>query len=260
MDNCFSLTYPPRYAIIKRMKILIISDIHANLTALESVLAAAGDYGAAWCLGDVVGYGPDPNECITRVQQLPNMVCILGNHDAAVLDKIDITSFNPEARTVLRWTKQVLTPANLEFLNNRPETVVLDHVTLAHGSPRQPVWEYLLDTRTATINFSYFETPYCFVGHTHLPVMYYLADESRSASLIIPENFTQIALAPRTILNPGSVGQPRDRDPRAAYAILDTDEYSCEFHRVPYDIEAVQKRMRQAGLPERHIQRLSSGW
>ncbi len=242
------------------MKILIISDIHANLTALEAVLKAAGEFDAVWCLGDVVGYGPDPNECVVRIRQLPSLVCILGNHDAAVLDKIDITSFNPEARTVLMWTQQVLNPASIDFLHSLPETAVVDHVTLAHGSPRQPVWEYLLDTRTATLNFAFFETPYCFVGHTHLPVLYYLAEESRSARLIIPENFTQIALAPRTILNPGSVGQPRDRDPRAAYAILDTDEYSCEFHRTAYDIEAVQARMRLAALPERHIQRLSAGW
>jgi len=242
------------------MKILIISDIHANLTALEAVLKNAGEYDAVWCLGDLVGYGPDPNECVVRVRQLPNLVCIIGNHDAAVLDQIEIISFNPEARAVLQWTQQVLAPASIEFLRSLPETVTLDHVTLAHGSPRQPVWEYLLDTRTATLNFTFFETPYCFVGHTHLPVLYYLPEDSRSARLIIPENFTQILLAPRTILNPGSVGQPRDRDPRAAYAVLDTDEYSCEFHRVAYDIEAVQARMRAAGLPERHIQRLSAGW
>ena len=242
------------------MKILIISDIHANLTALEAVLKNAGEYDAVWCLGDLVGYGPDPNECVVRVRQLPNLVCIIGNHDAAVLDQIEIISFNPEARAVLQWTQQVLAPASIEFLRSLPETVTLDHVTLAHGSPRQPVWEYLLDTRTATLNFTFFETPYCFVGHTHLPVLYYLPEDSRSARLIIPENFTQILLAPRTILNPGSVGQPRDRDPRAAYAVLDTDEYSCEFHRVAYDIEAVQARMRAVGLPERHIQRLSAGW
>ena len=242
------------------MKILIISDIHANLTALEAVLKAAGNFDAVWCLGDLVGYGPDPNECVLRIRQLPDLVCILGNHDAAVLDQIDVTSFNPEARMVLQWTQQVLNPASIEFLHALPEKAVVDHVTLVHGSPRQPVWEYLLDTRTATLNFAFFETPYCFVGHTHLPVMYYLAEESRSARLNIPENFTQIVLAPRTILNPGSVGQPRDRDPRAAYAILDMDEYSCEFHRVAYDIEAVQARMRTAALPERHIQRLSAGW
>jgi len=122
------------------------------------------------------------------------------------------------------------------------------------------VWEYLLDTRTATHNFHYFENPYCFVGHTHLPVLYYLPDEGMSARLIVPEDSTQLALAPRAILNPGSVGQPRDRDPRAAYAVLDLEQYTWECHRVPYDIPAVQERMRKADLPERHILRLAAGW
>lgn len=242
------------------MKILIISDIHANLTALEAVLASAGKIDACWCLGDLVGYGPDPNECIDLVRQLPELVCVEGNHDAATLQQIELAAFNPEARLALHWTQQQLTPQNMRFLENLPERVVVDLVTLVHGSPRQPVWEYLLDTRTATLSFSFFDTPYCFVGHTHLPVLYYLSEESRLASLIMPENSTQLALAPRTILNPGSVGQPRDRDPRAAYVLLDTELYVCEFHRVPYDIAAVQERMRGFNLPERHIQRLAIGW
>lgn len=242
------------------MKILVITDIHANFSALESVLAVAGDYQAVWCLGDLVGYGPDPNECIARVRELPNLVCVLGNHDAAAIEKIDDNAFNADARLVISWTRKTLTPASVEFLNSLPETQVQGDVTLVHGSPRQPVWEYLLDTRTATQNFEFFDTPFCFVGHTHLPVLYYLGDDSRTARLIIPENSTQMALAPRTIINPGSVGQPRDRDARAAYAIFDTEQNLWEFHRVDYEIEAVQDRMRLANLPERHILRLSAGW
>ena len=133
-------------------------------------------------------------------------------------------------------------------------------VSRAVASPRQPIWEYLLDTRTATANFAHFDTPYCFVGHTRLPVLYYLPDESQMASLVIPENNTQLTLAPRSIVNPGSVGQPRDRDRRAAYGILDTDEYVFHFRRAEYDIVAVQDRMRAANLPERHITRLEVGW
>ncbi len=242
------------------MRVLILSDIHANITALEAVLGDAGEFDAAWCLGDLVGYGPDPNECIARIRQLPNLVCVLGNHDAAALRQIDVETFNPEARQAIRWTQQNLAQGNLEFLRELSERAVVDHVTLAHGSPRQPVWEYLLDTRTATLNFEYFETPYCFVGHTHLPVLYYLPDDSRTARLLVPENTTQITLAPRAILNPGSVGQPRDRDPRAAYAIFDSQEYTWEYHRIDYDIPAVQARMKAANLPDRHIQRLSAGW
>jgi diadenosine tetraphosphatase ApaH/serine/threonine PP2A family protein phosphatase len=242
------------------MKILVISDIHANLSALQSVLKHAGEFDAAWCLGDLVGYGPDPNECVEIVRNLPELVCLLGNHDAAALGMIETESFNPDARLALEWTKDQLIPESLAFLESLPERRIIDHVSLAHGSPRQPVWEYLLDTRTASINFEYFETPYCFVGHTHLPVVYYLPDESRVARLTVPDASMQMTMAPRAILNPGSVGQPRDRDPRAAYAIYQPDESLFEFRRVAYNISAVQERMEEAGLPERHIQRLSAGW
>lgn len=242
------------------MRILIISDIHANLTALETVLKDAGSVEAIWCLGDLVGYGPDPNECIARVREQPNLICMLGNHDAAVLRQIDIDTFNLEARLAIYWTQKTLTQESITFLQKLPETKIWDHVVLAHGSPRQPVWEYLLDTRTATLNFDYFETPYCFVGHSHLPVMYHLPDESRIARLFVPEASLQLTMAPRAIFNPGSVGQPRDRDPRAAYAIYDPDQNIWEYRRVTYDIAAVQARMFAVDLPERHIQRLSAGW
>ena len=242
------------------MKTLLISDIHANLTALEAVLADAGPVEAVWCLGDLVGYGPDPNECVVRVAALPNLRCVMGNHDAAALRQIEVDAFNPEARAALLWTQERLSAANLTFLESLPEMIEVDQITLVHGSPRQPVWEYLLDTRTATINFDYFETLYCFVGHTHLPVIYYLPDDQRMAHLIVPENTTQVTLAPRAIINPGSVGQPRDRDPRAAYALLDMEDYTWEWHRVAYDIPSVQERMHQAKLPERHIVRLAAGW
>jgi diadenosine tetraphosphatase ApaH/serine/threonine PP2A family protein phosphatase len=242
------------------MRVLIISDIHANRTALEAVIADAGPIDAAWCLGDLVGYGPDPNECIERVQELPQLTCLLGNHDAAALSQIDVDSFNPDARLAIHWTRSTLSAASLAFLRGLPDIAVIDDMTLTHGSPRQPVWEYILDTRTATLNFDFFDTPYCVVGHTHLPVLYYLPDESRVARLIVPDASMQLALAPRTILNPGSVGQPRDRDPRAAYAVLDPEQNLWEYHRVSYNVSEVQERMEKAELPERHIQRLSAGW
>jgi len=242
------------------MRILVISDIHANLTALERVLTDAGEYDAVWCLGDLVGYGPDPNECIDRVRGLPNLLCILGNHDAAVLNQIDPANFNPEARDALHWTRNFLSPANLVYLHSLPEKIIVDQVTLVHGSPRQPVWEYLLDTQTATRNFEYFDTSYCFVGHTHLPVWYHRTDDRRFAQLAMLTPNVRITLTPRAILNPGSVGQPRDRDPRAAYAIYNPDQGTWEHRRVPYDILDVQARMKDAGLPDRHIQRLNSGW
>jgi predicted phosphodiesterase len=242
------------------MRILVISDIHANLTALETVITEAGKYDSVWCLGDLVGYGPDPNECIARVRQLPGIQCIIGNHDMAALHQLDSDSFNPEARTSILWTQKSLSESSKIFLQHLPEKIELAEVTLSHGSPRHPVWEYLLDTRTATINFDFFETPLCFVGHTHLPVIYTLNNSYHGASLTIPEANKTIPLPRRAIMNPGSVGQPRDRDPRAAFVIYDSNLGTWEYQRVSYDIQSVQERMRKAGLPDRHIQRLAAGW
>jgi predicted phosphodiesterase len=242
------------------MHILVISDIHANRNALEAVIADAGDFEAAWCLGDLIGYGPDPNECIQLVRQLPELVCLLGNHDAAVIQQIDISSFNPEARRALQWTLNSLSQDSVDYLTSLPERTVANGVTLVHGSPRQPVWEYLLDTQIASQNFAYFETSFCFVGHSHLPVIFQLNEGRAYADLIVPEPQNCIPLHPRAILNPGSVGQPRDRDPRAAYALFDPEEQTWEYRRVHYDIASVQERMEAADLPLRHIQRLSTGW
>ena len=242
------------------MRTLVISDIHANLTALEAVLEAAGEVDSVWCLGDLVGYGPDPNECVARIRALPHVLCIIGNHDAAALMQIDADTFNPEARSALIWTRKMLDESSREYLSSLPEKIEVDRVTLTHGSPRHPVWEYLLDTRTATLNFEYFSTPLCLVGHTHLPVIYTLLDEKSIARLSIPEANSLITLPERAIVNPGSVGQPRDRDARAAFAIYDDAKNVWDYRRVSYNISAVQSRMEKAGLPERHIQRLAAGW
>ena len=242
------------------MKALIISDIHANLTALEAVLEDAGDFDATWCLGDIVGYGPDPNECIARVRELPNLTCLLGNHDAAVIEEIDIASFNIEARISVAWTQKVMVEEGLEFLKSLPAKTEASGQTLAHGSPRHPIWEYLLDTPIITENFEFFDTPFCFVGHTHLPVIYQLDGDHQLPKHIIPESFSPLQLTPRAIINPGSVGQPRDRNPLASYILFDAETKICEHRRASYDIEAVQSRMREAKLPQRHINRLEIGW
>ena len=242
------------------MKTLVISDIHANLTALEAVLEDAGDIEATWCLGDIVGYGPDPNECIERIRFLPNLTCLLGNHDAAVIEEIDITSFNLEARISVGWTQSVINAPSLKFLKDLPAITKSEGQTLAHGSPRHPIWEYLLDSRSVIENFEFFDTPYCFVGHTHLPVIYQLDGRHQMPAQIIPEPAEVIQLKPRAIINPGSVGQPRDRNPFASYAIFDTETHLVENRRAKYDIEAVQARMRFANLPQRHINRLEIGW
>jgi predicted phosphodiesterase len=242
------------------MRILVISDIHANLTALDTVLEHAGEVDAVWCLGDVVGYGPWPNECIARLQDLPELVCLIGNHDAAAINLLDIATFNPEAQISINWMQTRLTEDSLDFLRSLQEHVTIYDVTLAHGSPRQPILEYLLDTRSATENFDHFTTSYCFVGHTHLPVRFEYKNGDYISRLSIPPINEVTELAPRAILNPGSVGQPRDRDPRAAFTIFDPDENTWHYQRVGYDIASVQEKMTEAGLPERHIQRLQGGW
>ncbi|MFO7585035.1 MAG: metallophosphoesterase family protein [Anaerolineales bacterium] len=243
------------------MRILVISDLHANLTALEAVLADAGAVDATWCLGDVVGYGPDPNEVVERVRAIPNLTCVLGNHDVAVLGQMDDAVFNTEARRSLLWQKKQLSDGNKGYLENLPQnSLVMDTVTLAHGSPRDPVWEYILNTLVARLNFQRFETPYCFVGHSHIQCMFQLNTEKDRVSLEAPKVDEVLTLTPRAILNSGSVGQPRDRDPRAAYAIFDPEAGTWEPRRASYDIEAVQERIRAAKLPDKHAVRLAEGW
>ncbi len=242
------------------MRVLVISDIHANLTALEAVLNDADGVDSTWCLGDIVGYGPDPNECIARIRGLPNLVCLLGNHDAAALGRIDVEAFNAEAKASVQWMQAVLSPESRAFLTDLPERAVIGDVTLAHGSPRNPVWEYILDLRVAQINFSFFDTPFCMIGHTHLPVVYRMVSEYSGVRMVVPVPGERLVLKPRGLLNPGSVGQPRDRDARAAYAIFEPEGNIWEYHRVSYDVDRVQKRIYEANLPTRHALRLAEGW
>jgi len=243
------------------MRFLIISDVHANLAALAAVIADAGPFDFVWCLGDLVGYGPDPNECIERIRDLPHF-SLAGNHDWAALGKLDITSFNSDARVASVWTQSQLSPASREYLASLPTQTEKDQFTLAHASPRQPVWEYVLDPLIAQRNFAYFDTPYCLVGHTHIPVLFYQLEENPSGckTLIPPfEGPIDLQMAARIILNPGSVGQPRDGNPDASYALLDTDAMTWEHRRVPYPIEITQERMRARELPPRLIERLDYG-
>jgi len=242
------------------MKILVISDVHANLTALEAVLSEAGAFNTAWCLGDLVGYGPDGNECVQRIRNLPNLLCVRGNHDLAICGDTDLDIFNNEAKEAILVSRKMMAPETLQFLHGLPEVLTSDLVTLVHGSPRNPVWEYILDAATAAENFNNFNTPLAFVGHSHLPLMFTADNESGlvERSYILPG--TKHNLNNRAILNPGSVGQPRDNDPRASFGIFDPEAMTWEIHRVVYDIPAVQKRIVDAGLPEKHARRLRAGW
>jgi len=247
------------------MRHLIISDIHANLTAFQAVLEDAGeldkDFDDVWCLGDVVGYGPDPNECCELLREFPHL-CLAGNHDWAALKRLDLRTFNADARKAAAWTQEALTPENREYLESLPTTFVLGDFTLAHGSPREPVWEYILDPLIAALNFTHFETAYCLVGHTHTPITYQELNEAGDCMPIVPVYRESIYLdnGHRQIINPGSIGQPRDQDPRAAYAILDAESGVWEFRRVSYPVEDVQERMRAHDMPERLVTRLAHGW
>jgi len=243
------------------VRVLVISDIHANDTALQAVLEDAGTVDESWCLGDMVGYGPDPNQVLDRIRGLPRLRCIFGNHDAAILRRMELEAFNGEARTSLNWTGTVLTTENVNFLRSlAPLDEVDGTVTLAHGSPRDPTWEYILNTLAARFNFTHFRTPLCFVGHSHIQSIFEF-DEDDDRVIASPNRVSEaVPLTHRSIANPGSVGQPRDRDPRAAYAIFETEVRTWEARRVDYDVAVVQKRIRDAGLPVRHALRLAEGW
>jgi diadenosine tetraphosphatase ApaH/serine/threonine PP2A family protein phosphatase len=242
-------------------RVLVISDVHANITALEAVLADAGKVDEVWCLGDIAGYGPDPNECMERIQALPDLTCMMGNHDYAAMGNMPMDVFNIDAKKALLWQREMLTNGNREFLRMlSQEPKVCGSFTLAHGSPRDPIWEYIMNTLVARINLDFFETPWCLVGHSHFQAVFEYHAETDEMSIEVPGSAEEYELKERAILNPGSVGQPRDRDPRAAYAIFDPEIKIWEPHRVAYDIKSVQKRILEAGLPPRHAERLAGGW
>lgn len=243
------------------MRVLIISDIHANLPAFETVMRdAEGDWDYVWCLGDVVGYGPNPNECCDLLKSLPHL-CLAGNHDWAALGQLDIRNFNSDARKAVIWTQESLTPENLAYLAALPTTFVMGQYTLAHGSPREPVWEYILDPLIAALNFSQFETPICLVGHTHTPVVYQQLNERGDVEALSPVYREAKSLeGQRLIINPGSVGQPRDNNPDAAYAILHVERMVFEHRRVAYPVDQTQQMMRDVNMPDRLVNRLAHGW
>ena len=241
------------------MRYLIISDIHANLVALEAVLADAPSFDEIWCLGDLVGYGPNPNECVERIQDFSH-TCLAGNHDWAALGKLDVKSFNVDARVATAWTQVEISPPVREYLDGLPTHVEQNGFTMAHASPREPVWEYILDANAAHANFAHFSTPMCLVGHTHIPLIFEMDNERHRVEMVMPPLRGTLRLGPRRmIINPGSVGQPRDGDPWASYATLDSETMTWEFHRVPYAVEITQERMRARGLPIRLIERLAIG-
>jgi predicted phosphodiesterase len=245
------------------MRYVILSDIHGNLDAFKAVLddvASRGGFDQIWCLGDIVGYGPEPKECIQLLRQYDH-ICVAGNHDWAAVGNVELSDFNPEAAAACLWTAQQLSLDDVAFLKALPLRLYCGDFTLVHGSPREPIWEYLLSIQSAKVNFNYFQTRFCLVGHSHVPLLFESSDArdeplfhqlSSEAVIELGEN--------RLIINPGGVGQPRDGDPRASYAIYDSDNGAIWHYRIPYDIAATQQKMMACGLPPPLAARLSYGW
>ncbi len=244
------------------MRCAILADIHSNLAALKAVMSDIEknrEVDEIWCLGDIVGYGPDPHQCIEIIRQ-KSTVCIAGNHDLAAIGKTGTDYFNPEAAEAARWTGTQLTQEDVRFLGGLLLKIEKEDFTLVHGSPRDPVWEYIFSTNEAAEIIPYFKTRCCLIGHTHIPLIFECNDSS-SCSMTLVANNTPIALAgQRLIINPGGVGQPRDRNPQASYAIFNSKTRTIIFYRVDYDIQATQKRMKEARLPPRLASRLAHGY
>lgn len=239
------------------MRVAVVSDIHANLVALDAVLAAAGDVDAVWHLGDVVGYGPEPNGVVRRLREIA-AIGVRGNHDAAAVGGSEIEWFNPDARRAMEWTREVLEPDARAWLDGLPERRTEAGVELVHGSPRQPIWEYVTTTSIARANLDRQAAPLGLHGHTHVPVAW--LEVEGSVRLVRPAPGDDLALdGRRALVNPGSVGQPRDGDPAASFLVLDPEAGRIEWRRTPYDVGAVQAAMRAAKLPGFLVNRLAIG-
>lgn len=242
------------------MRVAVVSDIHSNLQALEAVLAAidADAPDELWCLGDLVGYGPRPNECCARIAERAD-VCLAGNHDLAVRGTIDLAEFGGEAGVAARWTRDVLEPEAQALLDRLEPQGTAHGVALYHGSARDPIWEYVLSDQVAFVTMALADVPLVLVGHSHVALQIVLSGGEDLSGGAAPAD-TELALGGvQALLNPGSVGQPRDSDPRAAYLLLDLDAQRASFRRVEYDVAQTQKEMREAGLPELLAARLELG-
>jgi diadenosine tetraphosphatase ApaH/serine/threonine PP2A family protein phosphatase len=239
------------------MRVAVLSDIHSNAPALDAVLAVVEGVDQVWVLGDTVGYGPHPDEVVARLRDI-DALAIQGNHDAAALGRIPVGTFNAQARAAVEWTAATITPATRQWLAEQPDTRVMGQFTLAHGSPREPLWEYLISIPLARLNLAAFTTSYCLVGHTHYPLTF--RDDDGQVEVLSARDGIRLRLDERRcILNPGSVGQPRDGDPRACAMLLDTDSLEAEWRRVEYPVAETQRAIRALPLPVALADRLYVG-
>jgi diadenosine tetraphosphatase ApaH/serine/threonine PP2A family protein phosphatase len=241
------------------VRVAVVSDIHSNLHALEAVLAAidAEAPDELWCLGDLVGYGPRPNECCAAIAARAD-VCLAGNHDLAVRGTIDLAEFHGDAGVAASWTREVLRPEWQALLDRLEPGGAAHGVALYHGSARDPIWEYVLSDEAAVATLEIAASPLVLVGHSHVALQVVQSEDGLGGGMAAAGTELELG-GMRALLNPGSVGQPRDSDPRAAYLLLDLDEQRASFHRVEYDVERTQREMREAGLPELLAARLQLG-
>jgi diadenosine tetraphosphatase ApaH/serine/threonine PP2A family protein phosphatase len=241
------------------MRIAVIADIHANLPALLAVLddVDVERPDALWCLGDVVGYGPRPNECCAMVRERAD-VCLVGNHDLAALGELDIADFSPDAAAAAHWTSGELDDDARAFLRSLEPRARAEDVELFHASARHPVWEYVLTPEAALATLTLVESPLVLVGHSHIALALSLED-GRVGGGVAKAGAERDLSRHRWLLNPGSVGQPRDGDPRASWLLLDLERRFAEFRRAPYPVQRTQVEMRERGLPEALAARLAQG-
>lgn len=246
------------------MLIAVLSDIHSNLAALDAVLASIGPVDAIWLLGDIVGYGPEPERTVARLRAV-GAIGVQGNHDDAVAGGESIELFNADGRTAAEWSRTRISDKTREYLAALPRVLVKETTagafTLVHGSPRDPIWEYVDSPYVASENLAAFGTGFCLVGHSHIPLAFRTrraGGDSLRMRIVEPEGRMQLTDR-RAILNPGSVGQPRDGNPDASFLLIDTDAAVASWHRVAYDIVATQAAMAAVGLPSDLIRRLARG-
>lgn len=242
------------------MRYALLSDVHANLEALEVVLddIASRQPDRMVCLGDFVGYGPDPVACVDRLR--PALAgAVVGNHDLAALGQVNIDVFNPWARMAILWTREQLTEPIRQYLHGLPQRITPDGFLAVHGSVRDPVEEYIFDLPTAQASFEAAPFSLCVVGHTHVPAVFVQNGDEVSAGPLLADRPLQLEPGQRYIINVGSVGQPRDGDPRTAYVWLDEDARTTTLIRLPYPLERTQQKMLAAGLPPVLAERLTYG-
>jgi predicted phosphodiesterase len=232
------------------MRIAVISDIHSNIQALTQALSVIDERkaDAIYCLGDIVGYGANPNECLDLVRERAT-ICVLGNHDLASIDPVNAEYFSRPGRIAIEWTHSVLTPEHIRFLSGLPYTASTDLFTLAHAGPLDPEqWQYVLSLQVAKLQFPAFQTQLCFIGHTHVPAV--CGEDLRTFILKKGKRF---------LINVGSVGQPRDGNPQLSFGFLDTETWKYENVRASYDIDKAAQAIRSQGLPSTLATRLYQG-